>query len=76
MKKTSFLVASALLICGFTTSLKAQEAITNIFKSGLADLNTVANSYLRPAGNSLSAGLGSTGTTRPMCTKHGVSTSP
>ena len=59
MKKTSFLVASALLICGFTSSLKAQEAITNIFKSGLADLNTVANSYLRPAGNSLSAGLGS-----------------
>jgi len=59
MKKTSFLVVSALLICGFTTSLKAQEAITNIFKSGLADLNTVANSYLRPAGNSLSAGLGS-----------------
>ena len=58
MKKTIF-VALALLICGYTTSLKAQNEITNIFKSGLTDLNTVANSYLKPAGNSLAAGLGS-----------------
>jgi len=58
MKKTIF-VALALLICGYTTSLKAQDEITNIFKSGLTDLNTVANGYLKPAGNSLAAGLGS-----------------
>jgi len=58
MKKTIF-VALALLICGYTTSLKAQNEITNIFKSGLTDLNTVANGYLKPAGNSLAAGLGS-----------------
>ena len=58
MKKTIF-AALALLICGYTTSLKAQNEITNIFKSGLTDLNTVANGYLKPAGNSLAAGLGS-----------------
>jgi len=58
MKKTIF-AALALLICGYTTSLKAQDEITNIFKSGLTDLNTVANGYLKPAGNSLAAGLGS-----------------
>ncbi|HJV77844.1 MAG TPA: DUF6588 family protein [Paludibacter sp.] len=59
MKTSNYLVAIALLACSSAASLKAQDEITNIFKSGLTDLNKVANGYMKPAGNSLAAGLGS-----------------
>jgi hypothetical protein len=59
MKTSNYLVAIALLACSSATSLKAQDEITNIFKAGLTDLNKVANGYMKPAGNSLAAGLGS-----------------
>jgi hypothetical protein len=59
MKTIKHLVAIALVACSSVASLKAQDEITNIFKAGLTDLNTVANGYLKPAGNSLAAGLGS-----------------
>jgi len=59
MKKINCFVAITLLICSSAISLSAQNEISDIFKSGLTDLNTVANGYLKPAGNSLAAGLGS-----------------
>jgi hypothetical protein len=59
MKTINYFVAIALLTCSSATSLKAQDEITNIFKSGLTDLNKVANGYMKPAGTSLAAGLGS-----------------
>jgi hypothetical protein len=59
MKTIKYLVAIALVACSSVASLKAQDEITNIFKSGLSDLNTVANGYLKPAGNSFAAALGS-----------------
>jgi len=49
-----------LLLSGsFISGLNAQNDISNIFKAGVADLNTVAEGYLKPAGNSFSSGLGS-----------------
>ena len=59
MKTINYFVAIAFLICISATPLSAQDEISNIFKSGIADMNTVANGYLKPAGNSLAAGLGS-----------------
>ena len=59
MKKINYLAAIAFAVCCSATSLKAQSEISNIFKAGITDLNTVANGYLRPAGNSWAAGLGS-----------------
>jgi hypothetical protein len=59
MKKQFLFVATALLMGGYTASLKAQNDITSIFKAGVTDLNTVANGYLKPAGTGLAAGLGS-----------------
>jgi len=56
MKKI-LLPTVALLICS-TWSLKAQDQINNIFKSGVADLNTVAEGYLIPGGNAFAAGMG------------------
>ena len=58
MKILNYCAAIALLTCGAAT-LNAQNQITNIFKAGLTDLNTVANGYLKPAGNSFAVGLGS-----------------
>ena len=57
MKKI-FLPAILFLICSAWTSLKAQDQISNIFKSGVADLNTVAEGYLIPGGNAFAAGMG------------------
>lgn len=57
--KTKKLILSAFLLAGTTATLCAQESVVNIFKSGAADLNTVANGYLKPFGNSFSTGLGS-----------------
>ena len=57
MKKLSHL-AAVLILCSAVTTLKAQSDISEIFKAGVADLNTVANGYLTPAGNSFAAGLG------------------
>jgi len=57
MKKI-LLPAIFFLICSAWTSLKAQSDISTIFKSGVADLNTVANGYLIPGGNAFAAGMG------------------
>ena len=59
MKKIILSVLIMLLIGGFYSNMNAQNDILNIFKSGLSDLNKVANGYLTPAGNCFSAGLGS-----------------
>lgn len=56
--KTSKFILSLLLASGIATT-QAQESVANIFKSGLTDLNTVANGYLKPFGNGFSTGLGS-----------------
>jgi hypothetical protein len=58
MRKRLLLLV-VLLICSTWSPLKAQDDITNIFKSGIADLNTVAKGYLTPAGNAFAAGMGS-----------------
>lgn len=58
MKKLTHL-AAVLILCSAATTLNAQSDISEIFKAGVADLNTVANGYLTPAGNSFAAGLGS-----------------
>ncbi|MHB9143378.1 MAG: DUF6588 family protein [Paludibacter sp.] len=58
MKKIIHFAVIALITCSFASTLKAQEDISSIFKSGVADLNTIANGYLTPAGNSFAAGLG------------------
>ena len=56
--KTKFYSFLIILICGFSFQLNAQGDISNIFKSGVADLNKVAVGYLTPAGNSISSALG------------------
>jgi len=54
------LVSSLLLLfVSLGYSLKAQDDISDIFKSGMADLNKVAEGYLAPAGNAFAAGMGS-----------------
>jgi hypothetical protein len=59
MKKNSLLVITLLIYGVLFSVVNAQNDILNIFKAGVMDLNTVANGYLKPAGNSFSAGLGS-----------------
>jgi len=59
MKKLLISVLAVFLSIGYLTTVQAQNDISNIFKAGIVDLNTVAEGYLRPAGNSFSAGLGS-----------------
>ncbi|MDP4238361.1 MAG: hypothetical protein Q8904_02685 [Bacteroidota bacterium] len=59
MKKIFASVMTVLLAGSYFSIANAQDDISNIFKAGVADLNTVANGYLKPAGNSFSAGLGS-----------------
>jgi len=59
MKKSYYSLALALLLCSSSFTLYAQDDISSIFKSGMADLNRVAEGYLKPAGNGFSAGLGS-----------------
>ena len=58
MKKTILSVITILLTGSCFSILNAQDDISNIFKAGVADLNKVADGYLKPAGNSFSAGLG------------------
>lgn len=58
MKKI-LLPSVVLLICSIWSPLSAQDDISNIFKSGVADLNKLAEGYLKPAGNSFAAGMGS-----------------
>ncbi|MCK9310718.1 MAG: hypothetical protein M0P26_00405 [Bacteroidales bacterium] len=54
------LLSSILLLFGsLGYSLKAQNDISDIFKSGVEDLNKVAEGYLAPAGNAFAAGMGS-----------------
>jgi hypothetical protein len=57
MKKQFYSAISILLLS--VSSLTAQSDITSIFKAGAADLNTVANGYLSPAGTAFATGLGS-----------------
>ena len=59
MKNYYFSAIAVMLLSGATLTLNAQDDISNIFKSGVTDLNTVAKGYLKPAGNSFSTGLGS-----------------
>lgn len=42
----------------WVSMIYAQNDISNLFKAGVVDLNKVAEGYLKPAGNSFSAGLG------------------
>lgn len=59
MKKIILNVVTLLIAGSFFSTINAQDDISNIFKAGVADLNTVANGYLKPAGVSFSTGLGS-----------------
>lgn len=59
MKKIVFTLMTILLTGSYFSNVNAQDDISNIFKAGVADLNTVANGYLKPAGVSFSTGLGS-----------------
>jgi len=58
MKKTILSVITILLTGSCFSMLDAQNDISNLFKAGVVDLNKVAEGYLKPAGNSFSAGLG------------------
>ena len=58
MKKTILSVITILLTGSCFSILDAQNDISNLFKAGVVDLNKVADGYLKPAGNSFSAGLG------------------
>jgi len=58
MKKTILSVITILLTGSCFSLLDAQNDISNLFKAGVTDLNKVAEGYLKPAGNSFSAGLG------------------
>ncbi len=58
MRKAIYSAVIALIFCSSVFTVNAQSDISEIFKAGDADLNTVANGYLKPAGNSFSAGLG------------------
>jgi len=59
MKKIILSFVTVLLFGGYFSNVKAQDDISNIFKAGVVDLNSVAKGYLTPAGNSFSTGLGS-----------------
>ena len=58
MRKTIYTAAIAIILSSSVLTLKAQSDISEIFKAGVADLNTIANGYLTPAGNSFASGLG------------------
>ena len=58
MRKLIFTLTTLLYAGVFSSVVIAQNDISNIFKAGVADLNTVAEGYLKPAGNSFSSGLG------------------
>jgi len=59
MKKIIISLIAALLTGSYSFIANAQNDISNIFKSGAADINQLAEGYLKPAGNSFAAGLGS-----------------
>jgi hypothetical protein len=56
MKKIILSLITLLLTSSY---LFAQNDLANIFKAGLVDMNTLGNDYLKPAGTSFAAGLGS-----------------
>ena len=58
MRKIIFTLTTLLFSGVFSSFVIAQNDISNIFKAGVADLNTIAEGYLKPAGNSFSSGLG------------------
>jgi len=58
MNTKNYFLAMSFLVCCSVVSVKAQDNVSNIFKSGVKDLNTVANGYLKPLGNGFAAGLG------------------
>ena len=58
MRKNIFTLTTLLFAGVFSSFVIAQNDISNIFKAGVADLNTIADGYLKPAGNSFSSGLG------------------
>jgi len=59
MKKMIFSLLAVLLAGGYSSSVRAQNDISNIFKAGVTDMNKVAEGYLNPAGKSFAVGLGS-----------------
>jgi hypothetical protein len=59
MKKNSIKIIALLLIVGASLNGFAQSDIANLFKSGVKDLNTVANGYMKPMGTGFAANLGS-----------------
>lgn len=59
MKKISIKIIALLLIVCASLNGFAQSDIANLFKAGVADLNKVANGYMKPMGTGFSANLGS-----------------
>jgi hypothetical protein len=59
MKKRNQIALGALLFAFSAIPVKAQEDISSIFKAGIADIGTLANGYMKPAGNAFAASLGS-----------------
>jgi hypothetical protein len=59
MKKKLLKLLSLLLLSSMSSSLFAQEEISTLLKSGIVDLNYIANGYLKPMGTGFAAGLGS-----------------
>lgn len=59
MKKNVLSLMTILILGSYASFVNAQNDISNLFKAGVVDLNTLAKGYLKPAGNSFSAGLGS-----------------
>jgi hypothetical protein len=58
MKKFILFLVITFSAGSWVSMIYAQNDISNIFKAGVVDLNKVAEGYLKPAGNSFSAGLG------------------
>jgi hypothetical protein len=57
-KKVHFFSLSLAALLLAPSTLKAQDDITNIFKAGVNDLQTIAEGYIKPLGYGFSAGLG------------------
>jgi hypothetical protein len=59
MKKNFIKFIFLILIIGSSLSAIAQGDIATLFKSGVTDLNTVLNGYMKPMGTGFAANLGS-----------------
>ena len=59
MKKQLQITLGALAMLLLPFSVSAQGDISSLFKAGITDLGTIANGYMRPAGNGFAASLGS-----------------